>query len=473
MFVIFVHGWSVQSTDTYGDLPGCLPIQGQGLKIEVANIYLGRYISFIDTVTVDDLARAFDQAWRDEIGAKVKAGERFACITHSTGGPVVRKWMGLYYKDKLDKCPLSHLVMLAPANHGSALARLGKGTLSRLKSSFGGVEPGQRILDWLELGSSESWELNESWLDYDCPAHGVYPFVLTGQKIDRGFVDVLNNYTAEAGSDGVVRVAAANMNYSLLRLRQVRGKSGQLDLERVKLRPSSRTAFGVLPGRSHSGDNIGIIRSVTMANAAEHPTVKWVVNCLAVKTLRAYNSVSKDLKALTAATQKAELTETESHWYGKKTYTTNRYSMVIFKFVDDRGNNLSEYELFLTAGPKYDENALPEGFSKDRQRNQRNPGQLTYYLNYDVLTDGLHNKAMGGKLGFRVNARPEKNTALAYYVPLNFEGKLANVDKILLPNETLMVEITLLRQVDKTVFRITNSLEKSRIEAKPSGQEVE
>jgi len=40
---------------------------------------------------------------------------------------------------------------------------------------------------------------------------GLYPFVLTGQKIDRNMYDNLNAYTDEAGSDGVVRVGAANM----------------------------------------------------------------------------------------------------------------------------------------------------------------------------------------------------------------------------------------------------------------------
>jgi hypothetical protein len=116
----------------------------------------------------------------DEAGDRIKKGELFACITHSTGGPVVRNWIDLYHRKDLRACPLSHLVMLAPANHGSALAQLGKGRLSRMKFFAGGVEPGERVLDWLELGSEESWELNERWLYYKCSENGLYPFVLTG-----------------------------------------------------------------------------------------------------------------------------------------------------------------------------------------------------------------------------------------------------------------------------------------------------
>src|SRR5690349_6560772 len=86
--------------------------------------------------------------------------ERFACITHSTGGPVVRRWMDVHYAGRLEKCPLQHLVMLAPANHGSALAQLGKVRLARMKFFFEGVQPGAGVLDCLELGSAQSWALN-------------------------------------------------------------------------------------------------------------------------------------------------------------------------------------------------------------------------------------------------------------------------------------------------------------------------
>ena len=471
MIVIFVHGWSVTNTNTYGGLPRWLESLGTSgdLDIQVGNVYLGRYISFDDTVTVDDIARAFDQAVRDELSAKLKSGERFACITHSTGGPVVRQWMDLYYKGNLDKCPLSHLVMLAPANHGSALAQLGKSRLSRIKSFFEGVEPGQRVLDWLELGSELGWQLNESWLDYDCLGQGIFPFVLTGQKIDRSLYDALNSYTGEAGSDGVVRVAAANMNYSLLRLRQDGDK-----LLVDKTRRANRIALGVLPGRSHSGEEMGIIRSIKVVNAPTHPTAQWVLRCLQVTSKAAYNKLAGDLAKLTAETQANEEVEKVRTLLGTRKYITNRYAMVVFRLMDDRGNQLVDYDLFLTAGPNYDENQLPEGFFVDRQRNQRNPGKLTYFLNYDVMEDGLKQPKMEGKLGFRIKARPEANDkAVVYYRVLDFRSSLATFDKILQPNETVMVEVVLQRRVNKCVARITNDLNPAPIDAAPTGEWVD
>lgn len=474
MIVIFVHGWSVTHTNTYGELPLWLESQSKDetLDIHVGNIYLGRYISFDDTVTVDDIARAFDQAVRDEIADKLRDGERFACITHSTGGPVVRKWMDLYFKNNLAKCPLSHLIMLAPANHGSALAQLGKSRLGRIKSFFEGIEPGQHVLDWLELGSDMSWQLNESWLDYDCTVHGIYSFVLTGQKIDRQLYDAVNSYTGEAGSDGVVRVAAANMNYSLLRLHQ-EGNNGE-NLVVAKLTRAQPMAFGVLPGCSHSGKKMGIIRSVTMANAAIHPTAIWVLRCLQVRSRDSYNTVAKELDTITQKTQKNEHKELVNTLIYKREYITNRYSMIIFRLIDDRGNRLDDYDLYLTAGPKYSENALPSGFFADRQQNQRDRGKLTYFLNYDVMEAGINTPKMQGNLGFRIKAHPEaSDQALAYYRLLDFHSSLADINKILHPNETVMVEIMLQRRVDRTVSRITNDLTPAKISAKPTGKKVD
>ncbi|MBN9229465.1 MAG: phospholipase [Legionella sp. 40-6] len=474
MIVIFVHGWSVTHTNTFGELPQWLEKQSKegSLNIHVGNIYLGHYISFDDTVTVDDIARAFNHAVHDTIASKMRTGERFACITHSTGGPIVRKWMDLYYKNNLTQCPLSHLIMLAPANHGSALAQLGKSRLSRIKSFFEGIEPGQHILDWLELGSDQSWQLNESWLDYDCTAHGIYCFVLTGQAIDRQLYDALNSYTGEAGSDGVVRVTAANMNYSLLKLHQ-EGTNGE-NLVVSKMTRTKPIALGILPGCAHSGKRMGIIRSITLNNAASHPAATWVLRCLQVKTQAAYDNLATDLTKLSKKTQENEHLEYVKTLIYKREFITNRYSMIIFRLIDDRGNHLEDYDLYLTAGPKYSEFALPPGFFVDRQQNQHNRGKLTYFLDYDVMESGINTPKMQGNLGFRIQAHPGISAqALAYYRTLDFHSSLADINKILHPNETIMVEIRLQRRVDKAVAQLTNNLIPVKINAKPTGFKVD
>jgi hypothetical protein len=444
MTVIFVHGWSVRNTDTYGALPERLRTAGRGVK----SIFLSEYVSFHDQVTVDDIARAFDRAWREH----VPPGERFACVTHSTGGPVVRTWMDLFYgAARLSECPLSHLVMLAPANHGSALAALGKSRLSRMKFFTEGVEPGERVLDWLEPGSPAQWDLNLRSLDYDYLAAGVYPFVLTGQRIDHHFYDHLNSYTGEPGSDGVVRVCAANLNYASIVLRQ--GPHGRLALDRHV--PSPPVACGVLPGMAHSGERCGIMRSV--AAEGEHETLTQVLRCLSVRNPDDYHRAAADLDALTAHTQQHERIRVVPKLCGDAATLTSRYSMLLFRLRDDRGAPVGDYDLLLTAGPDYSPDELPPGFFQDRQRNSLDPSRLAYYLDYDRMVEGLSLPTLGRKIGLRVVARPD--SGLACYTVAELATGLDALDGLLRPNQTAMIDIVLRRAVDARIYRLSPSLD--------------
>lgn len=467
MLLVFVHGWSVRNTDTYGGLPQALVANApNSLCLDVKHLYLGKYVSFADEVTVDDIARGMQNAVATEVLPQLPKGERFACITHSTGGPVVRKWIDLYYRDQLVECPLSHLVMLAPANHGSALAQLGKGRLSRMKSGFQGVEPGVGVLDWLELGSEQSWELNRNWLSYDPAPAGLYPFVLTGQSIDRELYDNLNNYTGEAGSDGVVRVAAANMNYGLIRLVQ---ENTRLTLRRDVR--AKRSPLGVLPGLSHSGADMGILRSVTPEDDGSHPTVKWALRCLAVGTVSGFNRMVRELSQVTDETQEAEReVEETSLFVFKRTFKTSRYCMLVIRIVDDRGHSLSDYDVFFTAGIDYDVNKLPPGFFIDRQRNQRNPGKLTYLIDCDVMQDWFTRDELDDRFGFKICARPKKG--FAYYKVAEHKGRFSDLKSYFSPNKTMMIEIELMRHVDTGVFQLTQNLAPENITDEPSGTDV-
>lgn len=211
-----------------------------------------------------------------------------------------------------------------------------------------------------------------------------------------------------------------------------------------------------------------------MNNAATHPTAIWVLRCLQVKNSSSYNALANDLKRLTEETQKNERIEIVKTLLHKREYITNRYSMIIFRLIDDRGNHLYDYDLYLTAGPKYSEYALPTGFFVDRQQNQLDRGKLTYFLDYDVMATGINTPAMQGNLGFRIKARPEQSPqALGYYRVLDFHSSLMDINQILHPNETVMVEIMLQRRVDKAVFRITNNLDPTKISAKPTGKKVD
>lgn len=478
--IVFVHGWSVTNTDTYGGLPERLVAESRaaGFPLAVRQIFLGRYISFHDAVRIEDISRALEDAVQRELAEDVEAFGRFACITHSTGGPVARDWWWRHYGStgRAGRCPMSHLVMLAPANFGSALAQLGKGRISRLKSWFAGVEPGQGVLDWLELGSRGAWQLNEAWIDGDesvIGPRGLFPFVITGQTIDRRFYDNLNSYTGETGSDGVVRVAAANLNATRIRLRQgpaarVRGAIVAPELELAGSRAithAPRTAMRVVAGKSHSGEKMGIMRSVSpdTGRAADAETVGAILDCLGVSTAAEYRELCDGFDRETERVQASERTEVESRLLlGDRVFVHDRCAMAIFRVRDELGHPVEDFDLLLTAGPESDPNHLPSGFAIDRQANRISRGTITYYFNADVMHgcdavvhDGrvVRPESPGaGSLGLRIRPRP--TDGFVHYAPCEIAASSRLLKNVVRPNETTLVDITLRRIVRGGVFEL-------------------
>lgn len=482
--LVFVHGWSVTSTATYGGLPARLKTeaaQAGGPGFDVAHVHLGQYVSFRDEVQVADLARAFDHAIRRVLAA-AGGRRRFACITHSTGGPVVREWLDRYHVQPgtLADCPMSHLVMLAPANFGSALAQLGKSRLAGIKAWFNGVEPGQGVLDWLELASPESLALNLRWTD-DYPvlaagANPVFAFVLSGDAIDRKLYDHVNSYTGETAGDGVVRLAAANLNATHVVLAQEALQDGEpLPAARKRLRPLHKvsvtraqpTAFKIVPGVSHSGTAMGILASV-QDDGRPHPTVDAVLRCLAVQDAAGYDALRRAFDAENTLHQQPDrrLEIEKIPVLPDRRYIHDPHAMVVFRLIDATGARVPDMNLLLTAGPAADPNQLPEGFLTDRQGNRRAPGNLSFFLNHaalagcpPILHDGREvrgERVPRPPYGLRLQPRDEGRWVEHWAAELG--AALPNLLDVVRPNETTVIDLRLARVVREGVFRFTKQL---------------
>jgi hypothetical protein len=444
MHLVFLHGWSVTDTATYGRLPQILAERAAaaGIDLQFTHVHLGRYISFRNEVRMDDLVRALDHALRELLGRDLP---RFACVTHSTGGVLARSWIEAHYgASGLTRCPLTRLILLAPPNHGSALAILGSGRISRLRSWFQGVEPGDGVLRWLELGSEEARVLNRAWLDYPSADASVAlrTFVLTGETIDSKLYDYLNSYTAEVGSDGVVRVASASLDHRWLELRQSEttvpmcGTTGEARLLEPagNLRTSDGGAFRIVPDAAHSGSAKGILESPTPANAERKPVVSAILEALTLgDSPRAYAAL---------ATAWAKANDALQAGRGRK----RRFFQLIVRVTDDRGATVPDFDLILLAGPRYDPEAFPRGFVIDKQVNRRTPHTITFYLDFDAVC-----ATRGAKFGFRIVARP--SSGFARYEPAEFRLEEESVDRFVTPNCTWYVDVTLLRHVDRQTAR--------------------
>ncbi|HLS83447.1 MAG TPA: phospholipase [Arenimonas sp.] len=496
--LVFVHGWSVTSTATYGELPARLKSEAArsgGPGIDVAHVHLGQYVSFRDEVTVPDIARAFDHAIK-EVLARVGRGRRFVCITHSTGGPVVREWLDRHIvkAGRVDDCPMSHLIMLAPANFGSALAQLGKGRLGAIKAWFDGVEPGTGVLDWLELASPESLALNLRWI-HDYPklkltraGKPVFQFVLSGDAIDRKLYDHVNAYTGETGSDGVVRLAAANLNARHVVLEQPELQPGEaLPSARKRLRElrlvandaAETTAFRIIPGTSHSGADMGIMAGVR-DDGRPHPTVDAILRCLKVRHHDDYAALCRQFDAENALHQEPQRrVEVERiPVLPDRTYIHDPHAMLIVRLLDDSGARLSDLNLLITAGPSGDPNQLPEGFLTDRQGNRRAGGHLTFFLNHAALAGCPEIRNDKGKVlrteriprppyGLRLQPRSEDGWVGHWAAELG--AGLESLLEVIRPNQTTLVDIRMRRVVREGVFRLTRSLAARDFRKDPPG----
>lgn len=434
MDVILVHGYNVTSTRTYGVLPQRLADAGHTIK----DVYLSRYVTLDDDITMPDLVRAFDTALRDLYGAKFGT-VKFACITHSTGALVTRSWVDTYYGEAVNKLPMSHLIMLAPPTNGSRLAELGKSRLSRLRSLIG-VEPGLKILDALELGSRFQWDLNTSWMRRKLhAAPKFFPFVVAGQWIDHKLWDAIIPATYERGSDGVVRASAANLNMQRITV----GPDGQATRESM-----DGVAFLVAPQTSHSDTTYGIMGSIP--SHGDHPVLTAILSALDVATRSDYVAVQAGFAAKTDALQKSE------------TYYDNspldRYCQMVFRVTDNRGWALEDYAIELLDGSESG-GSLPSGFFADKHQNEVNLEQFCYYLNYNRL-----GAVQGGKFGFKVQSAP--NTPLVAYSEAMYLTP-ADATSILQPNQTTFVDIILNRRLNKAIFQISDNFGEQKIDGKP------
>lgn len=474
--VVLVHGWSVHNTDTYGGLAQRLEMEAEkdsSLDLDVKQIWLGKYVSFKDEVRVDDISKAFETALRTEVGALLSSGTKCIVITHSTGGPVVRNWIDKFYfqKKNLTNCPVSHLIMLAPANFGSALAQLGKSRVSRLKSWFEGVEPGQGVLNWLELGSSDAWQLNKRWVSDSesfLNAANVFPFVITGQTIDRSVYDHVNPYTGEIGSDGVVRAAAANLNCNYIRLEQKQPKGNETEVEFgiAEQITSAKTPFLIVRDKAHSGDKIGVMRSVKANNDA-HETLSGIIQCIRVNSADDYKKLCIEFEKQTTIAQNDPEEQVEADLnmlLADKYFITDPKSMLIVKITDDEGREIGECDIIFT-GEGNDPDKLPHGFLSDRQRNSFDKGTVTFFFNHTAMTGGpeikykdkvLRARKEGAKeLGLVID--PHNNSGFAHYVKGRIKASDKQLQAILFPNQTTLLEIIMKRVVHEGTFSINQN----------------
>lgn len=297
--LLILHGWS-GSSDSLKSLSSLL--KGSGFK--VVDIWLAGYLSMNDEITIQDLGQAMGKALKSK-GISEKH-HSFDVIVHSTGGIVVRQYLIHYFLDAPQRCPIKHLVMLAPANFGSPLASIGKSMIGRLRHGWNWnhlLQAGTRILDALELGSPITWQMAESDLfnpnnKIFIPKH-IYTTILTGTDAYPKFKGIFH----ENGSDGTVYVSTANLNAKYIKLVFKNPKGHEVEMQKHYYEP---IAFGVLPNLNHS--------SITKPKK-DSGLMQTLIKSLEIKNIHQYQEHIKELNKLSEDTFNKRRENKKYHQY--------------------------------------------------------------------------------------------------------------------------------------------------------------
>jgi hypothetical protein len=488
--IILIHGYSAESQETtpeaitsiYGTLPKSLrQIYGDATVVE---INLGRYISLEDGLTIDDISLALDRVLKAEHANLLRG--KFNVIIHSTGALVIRNWIR---KHSPKPSPLKNLVYLAGANLGSGWAHIGKGQLAKWARSVfqGGAERGVQVLDALELGSGWTIDLHLHFTrtgNLMVADYGVYESVIIGTQADVKWFPIPIRYAKEDGSDGVVRVAASNVNFNYIRFGPTQGAletdwaKAKTQTEQHRDRTGERTEFyeikeSSIPGSAtrptvplaipfrcaHSGEDMGIVsgsqpraqvlRLLRMGLEAEPATWAGLVEKFQEETDSTYDQVLKN-----------EGPAWWKKWLDDPRAQYDHHAQVIFRVRDQDGRPISSFDVYFDSEQRNPKARPIQTLFEDKHLNGVTSNTIAFYLRTDAFTNKTKGWVSWVKevdiCALEVSAvEPETDDIL--YFPFRLELDSKQLQQWIQGHRTTILDIELLRIPSPNVFRLVAS----------------
>lgn len=446
--VLIIHGWSAHSE---GLEPLAAFLKDNGF--EVIDIWLSDYLSMNDEITINDIGQAMGAALEhhgimtpEEHRGPTADNEkkRFDVIVHSTGGLVVRQYLLHYFYGRPQDCPIQRLVMLAPANFGSPLARVGKTVLGRLRVGWKwdhSFESGTRVLDALELASPISWHMAQQDL-FDpankifSPQH-IYTTVLVGSDSYTGMAGAIH----ENGSDGTVRVSTANLNARSLKLIfHTDGKRPHVTEDPQCFDP---IAFGVMFRKNH-----GTITDPYHTIDRDPSFQEILLDSLRIDSSDAYTAHCARLREITEKTFADGRADTDT----KTAKKYHEYQHVVARVHDQFGEGIEDYMLeFFDEDDHSDEImvTIQKEIIEKVKKNSRDKSYASFLFDITDLDTII---AQGNKIDMSISAK-KLSEYIHYHDP---EGYLtvasATETRLRNKNTTLFVDIELPRMQEPEVF---------------------
>ncbi len=319
--ILILHGWS-DCSESFKNVKEFLIHHNIGT---VETIYYADYESREDNISFEDVIdglydRFKEKGFIDSNGNKLV---NLSVIVHSTGGLVIRHFIGEYYKNRIDKCPVKKIIMLAPANFGSPLAHYGKsffGSIFKGRYKFGDMfEVGRKLLNGLELASPYQWKLAHLDLLMENNFYNrnqIQTFIFVGNKGYGG----LRKFVNKKGTDGTVVVCGANINPVKFVL-DFSGRNKPVDLFIKNYKYD--TAFCVLRNYDH-GSIVDDIKKGKRSQISD-----LLLKALKIKKPSEFGKFKKEIESIT-----------EEAFRGREVY-----QQFIIRAVDDHNVPVKDYTI--------------------------------------------------------------------------------------------------------------------------------
>lgn len=491
--IVLVHGYSAESsqdsrgaiTAIYGDLPRLLrDAYGAPAVVEVN---VSRYVTLEDGVSLDDLSRGLDRALHEDFPHLLDG--TFHVVTHSTGALVVRNWLR---RHSPRPAPIGNLVHLAGAQFGSGWAHLGRGQVAKWGRMVfqAGTERGVRVLNALELGASDTVDLHRHLLapgSSTADDYQVREYVITGTQADPRWFVLPIRYAKEDGSDGVVRVAAANLNFNYLRFAPT-DRARDLDWQELQ-RYRDRTRRSAGQGDAPAADDPGFYGLVESSRPGEggRPRIPFAVAHACAHVGGDQGIVSGDQpREQVLGLLRLALESDAEEWSARvadfeaatqETYRRAReadggllarlrslvedpraqydpHAQVIVRVHDQDGHPVSHYDVYLDTPPG---GTAVRTLMQDDHVNKVTPNSIVFYLRAATYSeqDGGWTDRVGAVGGLTLDVSAvEPQTEDIGYLPLRFHLDADQLTRWIERHRTTVIDIELLRLPAPDIFRM-------------------
>ncbi|NJK90348.1 MAG: hypothetical protein HC904_00055 [Blastochloris sp.] len=486
--ILLIHGYSAESHDSnydqikniYGDLASDLQ-QKMGAQIE--EIDLSRWISMEDGITLDDVSRALNRALHISKPHLLMSG--FHVIVHSTGALVIRNWIRLFSPKP---SPIINLIHLAGANFGSGLAHIGKGQMARWGRYLlqNGAEPGVQILGELELGSSKTLDLHRHFLfahNRMLEDYHIHEYCIIGTQANPAAYEYPIRYCKEDGSDGVVRVAAGNLNWNYIQITPDPDKALMPWSEVKSIKGSFQNRVGHVDGVyvvtnnisngknglseipfaipylcSHGGEDMGVVSGSKTKSSVLPLLVKAL--SIARNDMQSYRALVQMFHDTTRESHDRVVKEQAPGWTPWAEDPRNQYdphAQVIFRIRDQDGRPVKHFDVFFDA-PVNQPDSLPiRELFEDKHVNQHTPGCICFYLRLAQFEKSagtwVSKLSQVRECTLEISATEPETEDIAY-LPVRYTLSGSALEGLLQVHRTTVVDITLLRLPSADVFNI-------------------